>query len=468
MALRWRDLIDPKGTTGRRAYAISGAVLFALKYNLDRILVFWTSGEFWMPWAYFLGLQENAGGSLGDGTSTTALALLAMSLPFIAVGVILTLRRLRDAGWPLWLVGLFFVPFVNLMFFLVLAAQPARPAHPSAPAPLTAAWRALASDSALAAGTAGVLLSAGLGAILTAFGTVMLKNYGWGLFVGIPFLMGLTSTLVYAAARPRAWFECVFVVISSVAVAGVTLLVLAIEGLLCILMAAPIALPLALLGAGVGYWIQIERWSHRLDQVRVHVAWLALPLLLALEAQLPAAGGEHAATTVCEVDAPPAVVWRHVIAFSDLPPPREAIFRAGIAYPVRARLEGEGVGAVRYCEFSTGAFVEPITAWDDGRRLAFDVTRQPHPMHEWSPYAHLEPAHLEGFFRSKRGEFRLESLEGGRRTRLSGTTWYEQDIWPGAYWKLWSDYLVHRIHERVLNHIRREAEAVPRSPIPPG
>jgi hypothetical protein len=41
---------------------------------------------------------------------------------------------------------------------------------------------------------------------------------------------------------------------------------------------------------------------------------------------------------------------------------------------------------------------------------------------------------------------------------LEGTTWYEQSIWPQAYWKPWSDYLVHAIHRRVLEHIKTETE----------
>jgi hypothetical protein len=36
---------------------------------------------------------------------------------------------------------------------------------------------------------------------------------------------------------------------------------------------------------------------------------------------------------------------------------------------------------VRYCVFSTGPFVEPITVWEPGRRLGFDVAQQPPPMH---------------------------------------------------------------------------------------
>ncbi len=72
------------------------------------------------------------------------------------------------------------------------------------------------------------------------------------------------------------------------------------------------------------------------------------------------------------------------------------------------------VRAVRRCEFSTGAFVEPITAWEPPGRLAFDVASQPAPMTEWSPCAGLSPPHLSRSFRTRRGEFRMRALPGGR------------------------------------------------------
>jgi hypothetical protein len=36
---------------------------------------------------------------------------------------------LRSAGLPLWLVLVFFVPFVNLLFFVLLGVLPARAAE---------------------------------------------------------------------------------------------------------------------------------------------------------------------------------------------------------------------------------------------------------------------------------------------------------------------------------------------------
>jgi hypothetical protein len=162
------------------------------------------------------------------------------------------------------------------------------------------------------------------------------------------------------------------------------------------------------------------------------------------------------ATTI-DIDAPPAVVWNNVVEFSELPEPREWYFRLGIACPERARIVGQGVGATRYCEFTTGAFVEPITAWEPPRRLAFDVAAQPEPMFELSPYPNVHPPHLDGALQSRRGEFRLVPL-AANRTRLEGRTWYTFEMFPQSYWTLWSDAVIHRIHLRVMGHIKGLSE----------
>jgi hypothetical protein len=62
-----------------------------------------------------------------------------------------------------------------------------------------------------------------------------------------------------------------------------------------------------------------------------------------------------------------------------------------------------------------------------------------------------------GADRSAGGQFLLTPLPGGR-TRLEGTTWYRHGLAPAEYWRLWSDEIIHKIHMRVLKHIKEEAE----------
>jgi hypothetical protein len=187
---------------------------------------------------------------------------------------------------------------------------------------------------------------------------------------------------------------------------------------------------------------------------------LLLPLSLALEPPRTAGKILHEVQSSIEINAPPNSVWPHVVAFEPIPEPSDMLFRLGIAYPQSARIEGTAIGAVRYCNFSTGPFIEPITHWEPGVRLGFDVLRSPDPLRELSLYSNLSPPHLHGYLRSRCGEFRLIALPGGR-TRLEGSTWYEIEMAPEGYWQLWSDYLIHRIHNRVLDHIKTETEDVP-------
>jgi hypothetical protein len=187
---------------------------------------------------------------------------------------------------------------------------------------------------------------------------------------------------------------------------------------------------------------------------------LIVPLFLAVEPR--AAPPTQGVITVVEIAAPPEVVWRHVVAFPDLAPPTELVFRAGVAAPLRARIEGHGPGAIRYCDFTTGSFVEPITAWADNRLLAFDITAQAFPMNELTPYGEIHPPHLDGYFRATHGEFPLTPLPGGK-TRLEGRTSYVIDMFPQSYWKVPARAIVSAIHERVLRHIQTLAE----TPLPP-
>ncbi len=161
--------------------------------------------------------------------------------------------------------------------------------------------------------------------------------------------------------------------------------------------------------------------------------------------------------SVIEIAAAPEQVWKYVVAFPELPDPPEWYFHAGLAYPIATRIHGSGPGAARYCDLSTGSVVETVEVWDEPRVLRFRVTETPAPMRETMLYANVEPKHLHGYMVSKEGQFRLTALPNGH-TLVEGTSWYQNGIWPAQYWRVWSDAIIHRIHLRVLNHIRDLAE----------
>jgi hypothetical protein len=458
MKISLDDLWRSHGTVDRGTYALVGAIGFALKHNLDRIIA---SYGFDRPWGLFnYWVPMRSIGRITELPRKDAMFLatmLVVALPFIWVGIVMTLRRLRSASLPSQLVILFFVPFVNLLFFVLLCLVPERgdlaPEHPSRGSMLAR----IVPDSPWGSAAFSLLFTVPVGLALVLLGARVLVTYGWGVFVALPFAMGFVAAVIYGIHQPRTQFGCVAVACAAVTILGLALLALAIEGVVCLAMAAPIAIPIAVFGASCGYHVQRQRWSHSGPPALASLFLLFVPGVQWFEHVHTASPPGSVVRSSLDIQAPPERVWKSVVAFSEIPPPTEWIFKAGIAYPVRAEILGHGPGAERHCVFSTGQFIEPIEIWDEPRQLKFSVTSNPAPMQEWTPYSLISPPHLHGFLVSSGGQFLLTPLANGG-TRLEGTTWYRHGLWPAAYWRLWSDAIIHRIHIRVLEHIKHESE----------
>jgi hypothetical protein len=249
--------------------------------------------------------------------------------------------------------------------------------------------------------------------------------------------------------------DCRSVTFFTVLIFCIGLLAFAFEGVICIIMALPIGLLFSYLGHIIGYQL-IKRKLINPPTITI-LLFISVPIVMGFEYKTAPENEEvKAVVTSIIINAPTEKVWQNVIAFPQLKEPSELLFKAGIAYPINAKINGSGVGAIRHCNFSTGSFVEPITKWEKPYLLAFNVDEQPASMKELSFYD-LQPNHLHGYFVSKHGQFKLTKLADGS-TLLEGTTWYTNKIKPNLYWDLWSDYIVHKIHERVLSHIKDQAE----------
>jgi uncharacterized membrane protein YhaH (DUF805 family) len=453
-------LVGLRARVSRGPYIGWGLGLAAVKFAIDTGIVYRFSHRVWSPLGYLvpsLVLRQSAEASAPEAMHVL---LVVLAMPFLWIGLSMSVRRAADAGLSPWLGVGFLVPLLNYVTILFLCLRPTRDSARWGPAP--SAYRSPGDEapastvelpSGVQAALLGVLASITLGLGMLGLSVYGLGLYGTTLFFATPFAMGATTAAVYNGKVTRRLRDTLLLAVIGTLLTGSAILLFAIEGMLCLAMALPIAVPIALVGALVGRAIVT---SGREPAGAAYMI-VGLPLFAAGEARL-ATPEPHDVTTSIDIAAPPDEVWPHVIGFSDLPEPPEWEYRLGIAYPMRARIAGEGVGAVRRCEFSTGAFVEPITAWDPPRRLAFDVTQQPPSMTEWSPYRSVKPPHLEGYMTSKGGEFRLVALPGGR-TRLVGTTHYTLALYPEAYWRAYAEILLHGIHTRVLRHIKALSEA---------
>jgi hypothetical protein len=294
-----------------------------------------------------------------------------------------------------------------------------------------------------------------IGTALVYFGTVFMDQVGGVLFLLLPTVLGFSSAIIYSVGRQVSFLKCWLVTLSTILVIGFFIMLFALEGLICLLMALPLAVPLMTIGTLIGWISAKPDDSARKNLAASAVMFACLPLLMGFEKSQQSRPTVHQVITTDEIDAPIEKVWGHVVAFPQIDAEPDGILNLGFAYPINARIEGEGVGAIRHCNFNTGPFVEPITAWDAPYLLAFDVVEQPPPMTELSPYDNLKTSHLE-YIRSQKGQFRLFEKDG--KTIVEGTTFYTHDIAPDIYWNLFSDKIIQQIHLRVLNHIKEVSE----------
>lgn len=294
-----------------------------------------------------------------------------------------------------------------------------------------------------------------LGWTFAYLATNVFRDYAFGLFIWLPLVLGATSTLILNHKNSVSTKELRNNSYWTLLVFCIGLLAFAWEGIICLIMAAPIGFVFTYLGFLIGHSFSKSKIKAN-SPTAIILLMLSVPSLMAFEDNIKTTEDLRSVTTTIEINASPEKVWKNVVAFPQLKEPTEFIFKTGIAYPINATISGQGVGAVRHCNFSTGSFVEPITVWDEPKLLKFSVDEQPEPMKEISFYD-IHPNHLHGYWVSKQGQFKLTALPNGH-TLLEGTTWYVNKIKPDFYWTIWSDNIVHKIHNRVLEHIKTQAE----------
>src|SRR6516164_5640505 len=115
------DLFSFHGRVSRRGYLIAGLFLFAIKYAGD-LAISRLNDQPWNPLMY-VSPRVSPLFHLGEHPRYL-IELLAWSLPFIWMGLSLTVRRLRDIGVHPFYAGFFFLPFLHIALFAALVIAP--------------------------------------------------------------------------------------------------------------------------------------------------------------------------------------------------------------------------------------------------------------------------------------------------------------------------------------------------------
>ncbi len=252
---------------------------------------------------------------------------------------------------------------------------------------------------------AGLVVTALLGITAVMFATSSDAIYGMGIFIALPIVSGFVGTLIWGWRGPITRGEAMKMSAMALTASGFGLLGMKIEGIICLFMAAPLAYPLALLGGSLAFSVL----DHVHGSKRVGTTMLLAILLpfgaIQWERVFPSDPPTYAVTSTIDIAAPQEKVWNALVHPYQVRRTEDLVFYVGVAYPRAAWIEGTGTNATRFCDFSTGTFVEPIREWRENELLRFEVAKNVPAMQEWNPSLRFIRRILRGFWSRNKGSF---------------------------------------------------------------
>ncbi len=296
------------------------------------------------------------------------------------------------------------------------------------------------------------------------FGQESVSDFLGVMTVAFLFLMplGVGFATVWVGERDGrwSWLRRVFMPWLPAVLSLAGALAVSWEGLICVVLWLPLFLIMSTLGgvlAGAG-----RRLAHtRRSRAALLACCLLLPFLAApVEHRMSLPVEHRVVQTAIEIRADPAVVWANIARVPAIRP-EELGFSwthlIGFPRPIAATLSHEGVGGVRHATFERGVlFVETVTAWQPGRRLAFSIAADPASI----PAAALDEHVTVGgpFFDVLDGEYRIEQLEPGRLVLHLHST-HRLSTRFNAYSGLWTDFILRDVQNAILEVLKRRCEA---------
>jgi hypothetical protein len=403
-------------------------------------------GVNWRFWLYPL----RSVAELNHASPVTAAFAFAFAL-LVAWGLAsLAFRRSMNAGGSGWVAAVVIVPIIQILAIVALAVTPARTVAASQPNDVPGGKRSMDWRTAIQ----GMLAGAGLTVFTVAVGALIFGAYGYGMFVVGPFLIGATTAYLANRKGDIGGVNTAGLVLCATALGGMALVAVALEGIICIILAAPLAVAVALPGGALGRSVALSG-QRRANRSLMNVAFL--PIVFLSEQAFPPSKVVDMSQSI-DVAAPADAVWRSLIHMDSIDSAPTLPFQLGVAYPVSAQIIGEGVGAKRVGVFSTGEAVERVTEWEPGRKLSFVVLSDPPALRELSPYKHVHAPHVVGYFHTITTSFALLPLPGGR-TRVVLRSTHELKLDPVLYWLPLTRWVVSEDDGRVLAYVRRRSEA---------
>ena len=225
------------------------------------------------------------------------------------------------------------------------------------------------------------------------------------------------------------------------------------EGTICLIMAIPVMLPLAMAGG-----LAMRIILHLKNRNLVFAAFTIMPLPLAMAEQLvPLPQEMQVVRNSIVIEAPAAVIWRKIVRVEKITEPQDSpFFSMGFPKPIEAVLSGDGVGQTRLATFERGLqFVEKVTDWKANEKLGFSIEADP----KATPLTTLDEHVTVGgaFFDVLSGTYEIHRLNA-RECELVLYSQHRISTHFNFYARLWSRYLMSEIQWNILQVIKQRAE----------
>jgi hypothetical protein len=272
----------------------------------------------------------------------------------------------------------------------------------------------------------------------------------------VPIGLGAITVYVGSQHARRSWLFWIVMPWFSCTLLTAALAALAWEGLICIVMAAPVFLAMGSLG-GLATGVLLA-WRKAGTAPPVVAGLAILPLVVfPLEQRVPPPDEQRTVVTSVVIDAGPQAVWRQIVRVPEIQA-RElpASFFHRIPQPREATLDRDGVGGVREASFRGGLrFHETITEWEPERTLGFTIRVAPESVSAAVLDAHVRVGspHFDVLY----GRFRIEPAGTGR-VRLELLSRHRLSTLFNGYAGLWTEAVMRDIQAGISDVVKRRSE----------
>lgn len=263
------------------------------------------------------------------------------------------------------------------------------------------------------------------------------SDYGWVLFVLLPVVLGLS---IGALPGKRLAYAGLII---TVIVFLIGLVILGLEGYICIIMTLPIVLPFMFLGSIITHLVK------RYDKLKMpdKAPVLFLPLIIFLFGspieKFIITNKEKVVEVRSEIILPYSnlQVYDAIKSVDTLIAELPFLMKIDLPVPQKCILEKEEVGGLRTCYFSGGKIVERITALEKGKILKMDVIKYELTGRKWL-----------GF---KEAIYMFDSL-GVNECKMTRITTYTSALRPRIYWEPLEKLGIEQEHEYVFRNLAND------------